>query len=52
MVVGIVLLSLSRPRFEAIARWGIGLPPGAIRLASLAAVTLGGWLCYTATAAG
>ena len=52
VVVGVVLLSLSRPRFEAIIRWGIGLAPGAIRLASLVAVMLGGWLCYTATGAG
>ena len=52
VVVGVVLLSLPRPRFEAIVRWGIGLAPGAIRLASLVAVVLGGWLCHAATGAG
>ena len=46
--VGAVLLVLPRPRFEAIARWGVGLSPAAMRLAALAALALGAWLCYEA----
>ena len=46
---GAVLVLLPRPRFEALARWGIELSPGAIRLASLAATVLGCWLAYAAT---
>ena len=45
---GAVLVLLPRPRFEALARWGLALSPGAIRLASLAAIALGGWLAYAA----
>ena len=46
--VGLVLLLLPRPRFDALALWGVRLPAGAIRLASLAAVALGAWLAVAA----
>ena len=45
---GAVFILLPRPRFEAVARWGLELSPGAIRLVSLAAAVLGGWLAYAA----
>ena len=48
-LVGATLLVLPRARFEAVARWGLGLSTGAIRLASLAAIVLGGWLSFAAT---
>ena len=47
-LAGVALLLLPRPRFDALARWGAGLAPGAVRLASLAAVALGGWLALAA----
>ena len=47
-VVGAVLLVLPRPRFEAIARWGVGLSPAAMRLAAAAAIVLGAWLSFSA----
>ena len=47
-VVGAVLLVLPRPRFEAIARWGVGLSPAAMRLAAVAAIALGIWLSFSA----
>ena len=48
VAVGAALLLLPRPRFDALARWGVGLPTGAVRLASLAAVALGAWLAVAA----
>ena len=48
LVVGGVLLLLPRPRFEALARWGVGLPPATLRIAALAALALGLWLCFEA----
>ena len=45
---GAVVILLPRPRFEALARWGLELSPGAHRLASLAAIVLGCWLAYAA----
>ena len=47
-VAGVVLLMLPRPRFDALAQWGVGLSPSAVRLASLAALALGGWLALAA----
>ena len=48
LVVGAVLLLLPRPRFETLARWGVGLSPAAMRLAAAAAVALGVWLAFEA----
>ena len=48
LVVGAVLLLLPRPRFEALARWGIGLSPAAMRLAAAVAIALGLWLALEA----
>jgi len=48
LFAGAVLLLLPRPRFEAIARWGVGLPPATLRLAAAAAIALGGWLAFEA----
>lgn len=45
---GSVLLLLPRPRFDALARWGLRLSPGAIRIASLAAAAAGIWLALEA----
>lgn len=47
-LAGVVLLLLPRPRFDALARWGVGLPTGAVRLASVIAIALGGWLALAA----
>lgn len=49
LIAGAVLLLLPRPRFEAIARWGVGLPPATLRLAAAAAIGLGVWLAFEAT---
>ena len=48
LFAGAVLLLLPRPRFEAIARWGVGLPPATLRLAAAAAAALGAWLAFEA----
>ena len=48
LFVGAVLLLLPRPRFEALARWGVGLPPATLRLAAAAAIGLGVWLAFEA----
>lgn len=48
LVVGATLLLLPRPRFEALARWGVGLSPAAMRLAAAAAIALGVWLAFEA----
>lgn len=48
VVVGAVLLALPRPRFEALARWSVALPPAAIRVAAVAAIALGAWLSFAA----
>jgi len=48
LIVGAVLLLLPRPRFEALAGWGVGLSPSALRLAAVAAIALGAWLSLAA----
>ena len=48
LVVGAVLLVLPRPRFEALAGWGVGLSRSAMRLAGVAALVLGAWLAVEA----
>ena len=48
LFAGAVLLLLPRPSFEAIARWGVGLSPAALRLAAAAAIGLGVWLAFEA----
>ena len=48
LFVGAVLLLLPRPRFEAIAHWGVGLPPATLRPAAAAAIGLGVWLAFEA----
>ena len=48
LFVGAVLLLLPRPRFEALARWSVALPPAAVRLAAVAAIALGAWLSFAA----
>ena len=48
VVVGVVLLLLPGPRFEALARWSLGLSEGTLRLAGLAALALGAWLAWAA----
>ena len=48
LFVGVVLLLLPRPRFEAIARWGAGLSPVTLQLAAAAAIALGVWLAFEA----
>ena len=49
VAVGAVLAVLPRPRFEALARWGIGLSPATVRLAGVAALALGAWLAFSAS---
>ena len=51
LFVGVVLLLLPRPRFEALAGWSAGLSPATLRLAALAALALGLWLCFEADGA-
>ena len=46
---GVVLLLLPRPRFDALAGWGLRLSPGTVRLASLAAAVVGIWLASAAS---
>lgn len=48
LIVGAVLLVLPRPRFEALAGWGVGLSASALRLAAVAAIALGVWLSFAA----
>ena len=48
LLAGAVLLVLPRPRFDTIARWGVGLSPAALRLAAAAAIALGVWLAFEA----
>ena len=48
VVAGLTLLLLPRPRFDALARWGLSLSSGAVRFASLVAVVLGAWLAFAA----
>ncbi len=48
LAVGAVLLLLPRPRFDAVARWSVGLSPAIIRLSAVAALALGVWLSFEA----
>ena len=52
LVVGAVLILLPRPRFEALALWGVGLSPSAMRLSALAALALGLWLAFEGAGGG